>query len=32
LSSFDPGTFEEVSTVSYTLMGGVLELKTEPKE
>jgi hypothetical protein len=32
LSSFDYGTFEEVATVSYALMGGVLELKTEPKE
>jgi hypothetical protein len=32
LSSFNPGTFEEVATVAYALMGGVLELKTEPKE
>jgi hypothetical protein len=30
LSSFDHGTFEEVATVAYALMG--VELKTEPKE
>jgi hypothetical protein len=27
LSSFDHGTFEEVATVSYALMGVILELK-----
>jgi hypothetical protein len=27
LSSFDHGTFEEVATVAYALMGVVLELK-----
>jgi hypothetical protein len=32
LSSFDHGTFEEVATVAYALMGVILELKTEPKE
>jgi hypothetical protein len=32
LSSFDPRTSEKVATVAYDLMGGVLELKTEPKE
>jgi hypothetical protein len=32
LSSFDHGTFEEVATVPYTLMGVILEFKTEPKE
>jgi hypothetical protein len=32
LSSFDPGTFEEVATIVYALIYGVLELKTEPKE
>jgi hypothetical protein len=28
----DHGTFEEVSTVSYALIDGVLEFETEPKE
>jgi hypothetical protein len=32
LSSFDRGTFEEVGTVAYALMGVILEFKTEPKE
>jgi hypothetical protein len=32
LSSFDQGTFEEVATISYDLMGAILELKTEPKK
>jgi hypothetical protein len=32
LSYFDHGTFEEVATVSYALMGVILEFKTEPKE
>jgi hypothetical protein len=32
LSSFDHGTFEEVSTVSYALMYGVDEFETKPKE
>jgi hypothetical protein len=32
LSSFDLGTFEEVATVAYALMGAILELETEPKE
>jgi hypothetical protein len=32
LSSFDHGTFEEVATVSYALMDGILEFETEPKE
>jgi hypothetical protein len=32
LSSFDHGTFEEVYTVSYDLMGVILEFKTEQKE
>jgi hypothetical protein len=27
LSSFDHGTFEEVATVGYALMGVILELK-----
>jgi hypothetical protein len=31
-SSFDHGTFEEVATVFYALMGVKLEFKTEPKE
>jgi hypothetical protein len=31
LSSFDYGTFEEVATVAYALMGVTLEFKTEPK-
>jgi hypothetical protein len=32
LSSFDHRTFEEVATVSYALMGVILEFETEPKE
>jgi hypothetical protein len=32
LSSFDHGTFEEVTIVAYALMGVILEFKTEPKE
>jgi hypothetical protein len=32
LSSFDHGTFEEVATVAYALMGVILEFKTELKE
>jgi hypothetical protein len=28
----DHGTFEEVATVAYALMGVILEFKTEPKE
>jgi hypothetical protein len=32
LSSFDPGTFEEVATVAYALMDGIFEFETEPKE
>jgi hypothetical protein len=32
LSSFDHGTLKEVATVSYALMGVILEFKTEPKE
>jgi hypothetical protein len=32
LSSFDHETFEEVATVPYALMGGILEFETEPKE
>jgi hypothetical protein len=32
LSSFDHGTFEEVSTVYYALMDGIFEFETEPKE
>jgi hypothetical protein len=31
-SSFDHGTFEEVDTVPYSLMDGILEFETEPKE
>jgi hypothetical protein len=31
-SSFDPGTFEEVATVSYALMGVILEIGTKPKK
>jgi hypothetical protein len=31
LSSFDHGTFEEVATVSYALMGALLELKINQK-
>jgi hypothetical protein len=30
--SFDHGTFEEVATVSYALMGVILEFENEPKE
>jgi hypothetical protein len=30
--SFDHGTFEEVATVSYALMVGIFEFKTEPNE
>jgi hypothetical protein len=32
LSSFNRGTFEEVATVVYALMGVILEFETEPKE
>jgi hypothetical protein len=32
LISFDHGTFEEVSTVDYALMGVILEFETELKE
>jgi hypothetical protein len=32
LSSFDHGTYKEVSTVDYALMGVILEFKNEPKE
>jgi hypothetical protein len=32
LSSFDHGTFEEIATVDYSLMVGILEFETEPKE
>jgi hypothetical protein len=32
LSSFDHGTFEEVATVPYALMGVILEFETESKE
>jgi hypothetical protein len=32
LSSFDHRTFEEVATVAYALMVGILEFETEPKE
>jgi hypothetical protein len=32
LSSSDHGTFEEVATVAYALIYGILEFKTEPKE
>jgi hypothetical protein len=31
-SSFDHGTFEEVVTVAYALMGVIFEFETEPKE
>jgi hypothetical protein len=31
-SSFDHGTFEEVSTVAYALMVGIFEFETKPKE
>jgi hypothetical protein len=31
LSSFDHGTFEEVATVAYALMGDILELKMNQK-
>jgi hypothetical protein len=31
LSSFDHGTFEEVATVYYALIVGIIEFKTEPK-
>jgi hypothetical protein len=30
-SSFDHGTFEEVSTLAYALMGVILELKLNQK-
>jgi hypothetical protein len=29
--SFDHGTFEEVATVAYVLMNGILEFETELK-
>jgi hypothetical protein len=32
LSSSDHETFEEVATISYDLIDGILEFKTEPKE
>jgi hypothetical protein len=32
LSSSDHKTFEEVATVSYDLMGVILEFETKPKE
>jgi hypothetical protein len=32
LSSFDHGTFEEVATVAYALMGIILELKLNQKK
>jgi hypothetical protein len=32
LSSFNYGPFEEVATVAYALMGGILEFETEPKD
>jgi hypothetical protein len=32
LSYFDHRTFEEVATVAYALMDGILEFETEPKE
>jgi hypothetical protein len=32
LSSFDHGTFEEVATVAYALMGVILELKLNQKD
>jgi hypothetical protein len=31
LSSFDHGTFEEVSTVAYALMDDMFGFETEPK-
>jgi hypothetical protein len=31
LSSFDHGTFEEVATVAYALMGVILEFKLNQK-
>jgi hypothetical protein len=31
-SYFDHGTFEEVATVYYALMGVILEFETEPKD
>jgi hypothetical protein len=31
-SSFDHGTFEEIATVAYALMGVILEFETEPKQ
>jgi hypothetical protein len=32
LSSFDHGTFEEVATVAYALIGVIIEFETGPKE
>jgi hypothetical protein len=32
LSSFDHGTFAEVTTVAYSLIDGIFEFETEPKE
>jgi hypothetical protein len=32
LSSFDHGTFEEVSIVACNLMDGIFEFETDPKE
>jgi hypothetical protein len=32
LSSFDHGTFMEVATVAYSLMGVILEFENDPKE
>jgi hypothetical protein len=32
LSSFDHGTFKDVDTVAYALMGVIREFKNEPKE
>jgi hypothetical protein len=32
LSSFDHGTFEEVSTESYALVDGIFDFETEPKD
>jgi hypothetical protein len=32
LNYFDHGTFEEVATVAYALMGDILEFETEPKK
>jgi hypothetical protein len=32
LSSFDHGTFEDVATVAYALMGVILKFETKPKE